>query len=203
MASLSRTFTRLPLRAAPVVAPLKSTAARNARYALPRQSFQSTTRRPYASSPEAKSSYTGLYIALGFAVAGGAGAYYYYLNNEGLTSLKQGSSGESRGLVTPKKEDYQKVYNEIARLLEEKDDYDDGSYGPVIVRLAWHCSGTYDKATGTGGSNGATMRFAPEGDHGANSGLKAARDLLEPVKGTIYLSVQSLEYRRHRSRFHQ
>lgn len=26
------------------------------------------------------------------------------------------------------------------------------------------------------------MRFAPEGDHGANSGLKAARDFLEPVK---------------------
>jgi len=37
--------------------------------------------------------------------------------------------------------------------------------------------------TGTGGSNGATMRFAPEGDHGANSGLKHARDFLEPVKG--------------------
>ena len=26
------------------------------------------------------------------------------------------------------------------------------------------------------------MRFAPENDHGANSGLKAARDFLEPVK---------------------
>lgn len=40
----------------------------------------------------------------------------------------------------------------------------------------------YDTMTGTGGSNGATMRFAPEGDHGANAGLKAARDFLEPVK---------------------
>ena len=37
-------------------------------------------------------------------------------------------------------------------------DYDDGSYGPVLVRLAWHTSGTYDKNTNTGGSNGATMR---------------------------------------------
>jgi hypothetical protein len=36
--------------------------------------------------------------------------------------------------------------------------YDDGSYGPVLVRLAWHASGTYDTATGTGGSNGARMR---------------------------------------------
>ena len=41
----------------------------------------------------------------------------------------------------------------------------------------------YDAQTGTGGSNGATMRFAPEGDHGANAGLKVARDFLEPVKG--------------------
>ena len=56
--------------------------------------------------------------------------------------MKKGSSGETRGVFTPKKEDYQQVYNDIAKLLEEKDDYDDGSYGPVIVRLAWHCSGT-------------------------------------------------------------
>ena len=26
------------------------------------------------------------------------------------------------------------------------------------------------------------MRFAPEADHGANAGLKVARDFLEPVK---------------------
>ena len=41
---------------------------------------------------------------------------------------------------------------------------------------------SYDKETGTGGSNGATMRFAPESEHGANSGLKNARAFLEPVK---------------------
>ncbi|UZP33724.1 hypothetical protein NXS19_001540 [Fusarium pseudograminearum] len=87
-----------------------------------------------------------------------------------------------RQVFNPSKEDYQKVYNEIAARLEEKDDYDDGSYGPVLVRLAWHASGTYDKETGTGGSNGATMRFAPESDHGANAGLAAARNFLQPVK---------------------
>lgn len=27
----------------------------------------------------------------------------------------------------------------------------DGSYGPVILRLAWHASGTYDKESNTGG----------------------------------------------------
>jgi hypothetical protein len=31
-------------------------------------------------------------------------------------------------------------------------------------------------------SNYATMRFAPESDHGANAGLNVARDLMEKVK---------------------
>lgn len=49
--------------------------------------------------------------------------------------------------------------------------WDDGSLGPVFVRLAWHASGTYDKNTKTGGSDGATMRFNPEKTDGANAGL--------------------------------
>lgn len=56
------------------------------------------------------------------------------------------------------------------------------SYGPVLVRLAWHAAGTYDKETKTGGSNGATMRYAVEAAHGANAGLKVARELLEKVR---------------------
>merc|ERR1711916_396991 len=34
----------------------------------------------------------------------------------------------------------------------------------------------------TGGSDGATMRFCPEAEHGANAGLNLARDALETVK---------------------
>ncbi|GFR40346.1 hypothetical protein Agub_g890 [Astrephomene gubernaculifera] len=77
--------------------------------------------------------------------------------------------------------DYPAVRSSIAALLDSPD-WDDGSYGPLLVRLAWHSAGTYDKATGTGGSNGATMRFSPECEWGANAGLAAARKLLEPVK---------------------
>ena len=54
--------------------------------------------------------------------------------------------------------------------------------GPTLVRLAWHASGTYSAIDKTGGSNGATMRFPPESDWGANAGLKSARDFLEPIK---------------------
>jgi Peroxidase len=64
---------------------------------------------------------------------------------------------------------------------------DEKNCGPVMVRLAWHDSGTYDvnlkdeawpKAGGAIGS----IRFAPEITHGANAGLSNAIAILEPVK---------------------
>lgn len=54
--------------------------------------------------------------------------------------------------------------------------------GPLLVRLAWHLAGTYDKNARNGGSNGGTMRFQPEAGYGANAGLDKARALLEPIK---------------------
>ncbi|KFX87140.1 hypothetical protein V490_08507 [Pseudogymnoascus sp. VKM F-3557] len=161
----SRTFARAALR---------STTARSAAYALPRHTFRQSQRAYSSEAPKAASGGSALYWLGGLLGAAGAGYYVYGQGN--------GFSAASKGPFTPTFEDYQKVYNEIAARLEEKDDYDDGSYGPVLVRLAWHASGTYDVETKTGGSNGATMRFQPEGDHGANAGLKAARDFLEPVK---------------------
>ncbi len=165
--------------------PSRTTAA--ARPFSPRPS-----RRHYSSDsapppPPPKSNNTTAILGGVAAVALFAGGYYYYSSQDKLPELhlKQGSAGQSAGLVKPTPEDYQQVYNAVAKALWEKDDYDDGSYGPVLLRLAWHASGTYDAETGTGGSNGATMRFAPEGDHGANAGLKSARDFLEPIKGKL------------------
>ena len=51
-----------------------------------------------------------------------------------------------------------------------------------LAQLAWHCAGTYSKATGEGGSNGARMRFNPEASWGANAGLDVPRKALEDVK---------------------
>ena len=139
MASAAKSFSRLTAHATPVTSTFRSTTARNARYALSRQSFQPSYRRGYASGTGQTSS-TGLYLGLGgLALAAGGGAYIY-MNQD--INMKKGSSGETTGIFKPKKEDYQNVYNEIAKALSEKDDYDDGSYGPVLVRLAWHCSGT-------------------------------------------------------------
>eukprot|EP01090_Pellita_catalonica_P023475 TRINITY_DN970_c0_g1_i1.p1 TRINITY_DN970_c0_g1~~TRINITY_DN970_c0_g1_i1.p1 ORF type:complete len:406 (-),score=103.04 TRINITY_DN970_c0_g1_i1:81-1298(-) len=53
---------------------------------------------------------------------------------------------------------------------------------PMVVRLAWHASGTFDKKDGSGGSGTASMRFSPECDDGANAGLGIIRDMLLPVK---------------------
>lgn len=68
---------------------------------------------------------------------------------------------------------YENIREDIEEILP-KPGYDDGSLGPLLVRLAWHASGTYDKDTKSGGSNGATMRFKPELSDGANAGLHLA-----------------------------
>lgn len=101
------------------------------------------------------------------------------------TALAFGVSAQSTVLCAGDV-DYKKVRVAIADLLEDKsgNNYDDNGinhFGPVFVRLAWHASGTYCKADGTGGSNGATMRFEPECSWGANAGLGLARDRLAPL----------------------
>eukprot|EP00966_Prymnesium_polylepis_P075312 1746929-Prymnesium_polylepis.1 len=70
--------------------------------------------------------------------------------------------------------DYEAVRREL-NLLMDNPSWDDGSLAPIFIRLAWHSSGTYDKATGTGGSNGAGMRFATEAADPENAGLATAR----------------------------
>jgi len=58
----------------------------------------------------------------------------------------------------------------------------DKDFGPTMVRLAWHSSGTYDRMTKTGGSGGGTIRFKEELAHGGNAGLDKAVKKLEPIK---------------------
>jgi len=161
---------RTALRA---TAPVNSAAWTSARAIYARQ-FSSSSSNGSSSSSSSKNKATPYALGL----LGGLGGLGGYL---GLSSEKDPKTTQEGMLKKGSEVDYQQVYNAVADVLDA-DDYDDGSYGPTLVRLAWHCSGTYDKNTGNGGSNGATMRFAPESDHGANAGLKVVRDLLEPIK---------------------
>ncbi|CAN0468328.1 unnamed protein product [Ascophyllum nodosum] len=73
--------------------------------------------------------------------------------------------------------DFSKVRADIESLMDT-----DANKGPTLVRLAWHSSGTYDKISKTGGSQGGTIRFEQELADGANAGLANAVKWLEPIK---------------------
>jgi cytochrome c peroxidase len=96
-----------------------------------------------------------------------------------LATLSLLSSADER--VSADAVDYEVVRADIVDVLDAPG-YDDGSMGPVLVRLAWHASGSFCQFSKSGGSDGATMRFAPESAHGANAGLEVARDLLSSIK---------------------
>ena len=75
---------------------------------------------------------------------------------------------------------YGKVRAALADIVKQEPDW-----GPTLVRLAWHSSGTYDKMSKTGGSQLGTMRFKEEFSHGANAGLNKAVSKLEPLKQKV------------------
>ncbi|KAI9256958.1 cytochrome c peroxidase Ccp1 [Sporodiniella umbellata] len=163
-----------------------------------RLTFHKTAQRGYSSSPSKGHSPL---LWIGCISLGAAGNHYYEKNikrskeltkdqgSEGSEEKKEKQKTTATGLDHKKEIDYQSVYNDIANLLESDPDYDDGSFGPVLLRLAWHSSGTFKLEDKSGGSNGGTMRFKSEADHSANNGLEVARDLLEKKIKTKYPDI--------------
>lgn len=81
------------------------------------------------------------------------------------------------GPADPRVQELKACKEELKEFIENRNCH------PILVRLAWHDSGTYDQRMKDfpqrGGANGA-IRFDPEMNFGANAGLLKAKEFLDP-----------------------
>eukprot|EP01083_Nonionella_stella_P233907 823678_1 len=90
---------------------------------------------------------------------------------------------------TSAESEYVAQYRQKLRALRQElyEFIDKVNCNPILVRLAWHDAGTYDRTIGVnrfplcGGAN-ASIRFEKELSHGANAGLEKAINYLKPFK---------------------
>ncbi len=81
--------------------------------------------------------------------------------------------------------DYQALKADLVKLMTHSQVWwpaDFGHYGPQMVRMAWHATGTYRTLDGRGGGGRGQQRFAPLNSWPDNVNIDKSRRLLWPVK---------------------
>jgi len=102
------------------------------------------------------------------------------------SSFEQAPSDESYAEALEQL-DIDAVREDVLRRLTDSDacwPADFGNYGPLFIRQAFHCAGTYAIHGGVsiGGCGGGRQRFEPEVNWDGNVNLDKARALLLPIK---------------------
>lgn len=81
--------------------------------------------------------------------------------------------------------DMNRLVKDLRRLIKKPKDFhpqDEDTYGPFMVRLAWHCSGTFRVTDNLGGCAGGRIRYAPEIEWADNGNLDKAVEILSEIK---------------------
>jgi len=122
---------------------------------------------------------------------GGTSARDFWPNELKLNILRQ--NGEASNPMTKDFDyatafnsiDYAELKKDVNHFMTDSQDWwpaDYGSYGPFMVRMAWHSAGTYRVGDGRGGARSGSQRFAPINSWPDNGNLDKARLLLWPIK---------------------
>lgn len=120
------------------------------------------------------------------AVSGYAQARCPYGHSEEESDFLRADSGsKTSGKASIPEGGFQAVRKDLENFLTDSQEFwpaDFGNYGPFMIRLSWHCAGSYRNSDGRGGCDGGRIRHIPEFGWPDNANLDKALRLLQPIK---------------------